>query len=353
MCRMEEESRGQRSGAWRWFALGLAGLVVLALGIALTLAMMPPPAPPLPRPNGYDDLLAAAKAVQKTINPQMDIAKASPAAIRSTLQANREALALARVGLGRESRVPLRYRATEINVAIERAQALRGLARLLTAKASLAEQEGRTDAAVRGGLDLIKLGQSAGRGGLLIESQVGLAIEGGYGLQVLRTLRDHVPTEMIPEVLESLAEADRRAERFEDVAAREWAFARTSQGWRGVIMLLFPQARAMVAQSLGQAEEGFLRVRAKRRLVQLDLAVRLYRERHGAFPDDLRALVPEVLGRIPADPFSDADASPVYRNNGESFELYSVGPDGDDDGMTPYDPRNPEAGGDYSLNSGL
>ena len=60
------------------------------------------------------------------------------------------------------------------------------------------------------------------------------------------------------------------------------------------------------------------------------LALELYRREHGQWPLGLQDLVPKYLAVIPADPYSSA--SLIYRRQDESFLLYSVGPDGRDDG---------------------
>jgi hypothetical protein len=68
------------------------------------------------------------------------------------------------------------------------------------------------------------------------------------------------------------------------------------------------------------------------------LALRAYQAEHGAYPEDLNALVSDgYLTRVPADPFSETgDALLQYRRleNGK-YLLYSVGPDGKDDGGSP------------------
>ena len=67
---------------------------------------------------------------------------------------------------------------------------------------------------------------------------------------------------------------------------------------------------------------------------QLAVALRLYRLKHGAYPDKLASLVPEVLGKLPTDPFSGKDY--LYRRDGKGFVVYSIGDDGiDDGGMEP------------------
>lgn len=71
--------------------------------------------------------------------------------------------------------------------------------------------------------------------------------------------------------------------------------------------------------------------RDARRLV---LAIEIYRGQHGGLPPTLDALTPDVLAEAPRDPWA-ADGRYVYRLDDASplgYVLYSVGPDGIDDG---------------------
>ena len=60
------------------------------------------------------------------------------------------------------------------------------------------------------------------------------------------------------------------------------------------------------------------------------LALVVYRDANGGYPESLDALVPKRLDAAPIDPFSDKPV--VYRREGEGYVLYSVGPDFNDDG---------------------
>jgi 20S proteasome alpha/beta subunit len=66
------------------------------------------------------------------------------------------------------------------------------------------------------------------------------------------------------------------------------------------------------------------------RLLVVDLAVRAYRNDHELPPAELSQLVPEYLQRIPDDPYGSGPL--IYKPQGTDFVLYSVGPNGIDDG---------------------
>ena len=66
-------------------------------------------------------------------------------------------------------------------------------------------------------------------------------------------------------------------------------------------------------------------------LLLTSLALRAYRLEYGAYPPTLAALAPHYLQAVPADPF--ALSAPLrYKHTGGRYLLYSVGPDGKDDG---------------------
>ena len=63
---------------------------------------------------------------------------------------------------------------------------------------------------------------------------------------------------------------------------------------------------------------------------RLGLALAAYKEQTGSYPDDLTALVPDFIDEIPLDPFTGNPF--IYRTEGVSFILYSLGPNLTDDG---------------------
>lgn len=69
-------------------------------------------------------------------------------------------------------------------------------------------------------------------------------------------------------------------------------------------------------------------------LLMVTLALHAYKLDHGRYPASLSLLAPAYLSQIPADPF--AQSGPLrYRTTPGGYVLYSVGPDGVDDGGKP------------------
>ncbi|BDI29807.1 hypothetical protein CCAX7_18580 [Capsulimonas corticalis] len=71
--------------------------------------------------------------------------------------------------------------------------------------------------------------------------------------------------------------------------------------------------------------------RTQNAFLEVELALRAYQLQHHAYPESLAALTPTLIPNVPADPFAPTH-SLNYRKEGASYRLYSVGPDGVDDG---------------------
>jgi len=110
-------------------------------------------------------------------------------------------------------------------------------------------------------------------------------------------------------------------------------------------------ARELMSVRFKQADAD-----AKDEMFLVALALQAWRAEHGRYPDTLEALVPDILKAVPADPFGRGPLQ--YRRDGETYVLYSVGPDGRDDGGRPaafgssqsgwrYDQHTLESVGDF------
>ena len=70
------------------------------------------------------------------------------------------------------------------------------------------------------------------------------------------------------------------------------------------------------------------------------LAVERYRRATNRWPKALTDLVPAYLAKVPIDPF---DGAPLrYRRLGDGLVIYSVGPDGKDNGGNLDKPDDPQ-----------
>ena len=98
--------------------------------------------------------------------------------------------------------------------------------------------------------------------------------------------------------------------------------------WQGILtIMLYPRyARISEKRDEAMAQIGLCRIA---------LMLKNYKQQRGHYPADLPQLRGTVDCELPEDPFTGQPF--VYQLDGAGFELYSVGPDLDDDGGIPWD----------------
>ncbi len=87
----------------------------------------------------------------------------------------------------------------------------------------------------------------------------------------------------------------------------------------------------ILLSTFSRAHWNFARNETQNALLLTALALRAYHLEHGSYPPSLDALAPAYLKQVPADPFALRGAL-RYRSTGAKYTLYSIGPDGRDDG---------------------
>lgn len=76
---------------------------------------------------------------------------------------------------------------------------------------------------------------------------------------------------------------------------------------------------------------------ANDRLLSTALALRAYSLDHGgAYPATLGDLTPHYLRHVAIDPLGNGVSPLIYRRTQKTYLLYSIGPDGKDDGGRPF-----------------
>ena len=104
-----------------------------------------------------------------------------------------------------------------------------------------------------------------------------------------------------------------------------------------------PDEISIFAPSLMLIQNRFLMMEARATtsndMLLLRLALRAYIVEHGVAPAKLSALVPGYLKHIPADVYSDGKPL-FYTPQGGTYKLWSVGPDGVNDGGVPLTRRS-------------
>jgi hypothetical protein len=187
-----------------------------------------PPVAPLPNPNGYDTFLDAGKAVTEGSG---DFDKMNEAQLRDLVGKNAAALALARVGLSNQCRVPIQYSESYISNHLDDLAALKRLSQAFAAEGMLAEMDGRTNDAIHSFLDNVHLGNEVMRGGVLIDGLVGGAIE-AIGTSHLQTLAPHLDANTCRETAAALETLDSSGQSWDDVMQQENAWSHAAfRGW--------------------------------------------------------------------------------------------------------------------------
>ncbi len=327
-----------------WLACALVVLALLAGGGygLLFYRPPPPPAPVLPIPNGYDDLVRGGSMVTA---PEKDLEKMGAEDLRAYLSRNQNALEAVRLGLLRESRVPLTYTEEFAANTAQLTLLVTPMRHLFEAEGMLAEKEERPSEAIRSYLDWFRVGVKGIRGGLLVHRIVGGACQSG-ALRRLQRLEAGLGAVEYRLAIHGLERAASEEEPVEEFLKREEAWWRTLSSWSELAL-----SRVLNGDVLGQFEHSFRISIARQRLLLADLAIRAHRLEKGAPPRTLADLVPQFLSSIPEDPFARRPL--LYRADGSNYRLYSVSPDGRDDGGLLVPEKDLEVKGDYFLETDL
>lgn len=208
---------------------------------------------------------------------------------------------------------------------------IRGVGRALKAQAEADWAAGRRENALRHTFLCLWLGETTQRRSTSVEALVGVALE-SVSTGFLTTIRQDLTLDERKQVTHQLQAVAARRESQELFLARNRTYDARIPSWRD---RLYDAARR-VQKIPGSMDEVWPDVCRRRdatiALLQADLAIRAYRQHHGDWPRTLADLVPDYLPEVPVDPFTHS-SSLRYRAEGDGgFTLYSVGPDGCEDG---------------------
>lgn len=303
-------------------AVAIASVVAVLALLALVL-LRAPRQERLPNPNGYDYFVKAGKAVAGKVS---DFGSLDHDSLRDLVSSNAEPLRLLRLGLTCQCAIPFNEAVT--NMGSMPLMSVRTLAQLLAAQGRLKEIEDRTGEAAAKYTEVIHFGQEASRGGVVITRLVGIACEAIGSFSLVR-LAPKLACPQARPIISDLERIDAHGVSWVEIRERERAFV-----WHELRTVRNPlewirqwwDARTVDAQ----AELTHRMASARLRLLAVELALRCYQSEHGRAPAKLDELVPAYLKHVPLDPFNGQPV--IYRPQGEDWLLYSVGPDGVDDG---------------------
>jgi hypothetical protein len=282
----------------------LAFPFVVLFGFLISQVASPlPPIQLLPNPNGYDDLVKAGKmvAVNATINTTFYGDMGEPQ-LQEVISTNADALALARVGLSNQCRVPVQYSESYVSNHLSNLASLKFLAQALCAEGKLAEMENRPNDAVKSYLDVIHLGNESSRGGPLIDELVGIAIE-SIGTSPLQKLVPQLDAQSCRETAAALETLDSQRQSWNEVMQQEHDWSRRAfPGLRNELQRL--SSRNSLKKAFQIIEQKIKKRQTEIRHLIIDLAARAYELDKGHPLKSLADLVPDYLEAIPQDPFT-------------------------------------------------
>ena len=156
-----------------WFAVILS-LLILAIRLANWGIKHGHSLPALPQPNGYDEILAAASSIKP---PASDLSDLTPDQVRQLADQNRPALERARAAFQMESRVSLKPTRAWDDHHDDNLASLRRLAVAFGVEASVKMRDHQTDEAAACAMDMMRLADRTGRGGIITDGITSLTIE--------------------------------------------------------------------------------------------------------------------------------------------------------------------------------
>lgn len=311
--------------------IAIAGLALVAVIVAYWVFNRPAATvnAPLPNPNGYDDFAAAAQSLVGWGNGEL--LAFPPEEMERVLELNVEVLEVVHRGLRKRSAVPVQNSVSWVNAHMAQIANHKSIAKLLVTQGLVYWRAGRTNEAAVSFALCIKFGHKATHGGLIIDDLVGIACQ-AIGSSRLVEVAPSLSPDVAQQVIAELISLDQTREPAGAIIQRDRQWSRRAYGlwrtmWTGIV----------ANKTLRSVEESFrnkhTRSVAALRLVTTALAIRAYEATNGKRPTSLAELVPQWLPAVPLDPFSQQPLA--YRFSTNAFLLYSLGPDGKDDGGMP------------------
>jgi hypothetical protein len=153
-----------------------------------------------------------------------------------------------------------------------------------------------------------------------------------FGYQRLAMFRGDLSAAKSREIIRLLQQSLRERDDEALLLARDRVMLARTGHWRPRLEQVLQELSGSDArpEHAVPLEELRKRIETLNRLLQTDLAIRLFQSDHGRLPASLAELTSEYLAELPLDPYSGQAL--IYRPSEEEGDLYSVGPDGKDDG---------------------
>ena len=374
------------------FALALGAFIGVSLiaGALLLRANQPaniviPPPAPLPKPNAYDFYVKAGN-MTKPANSVFQLEDPPPQLVAEALRDNAPALRTLRQGFAFPFRYPPQRDMTAWNFALLGKS--RELARHLVIESRAREKRGDHGGAMQSRLDGLRMFGDLPRGGIMIHQLAGSSSEDIVRRDILKiSSRLSAPqSRAAAKRLETIYE--NRVPFVEIVREEKWTSLTTLKkyfagpNWREKMRLDFERAgenkykdkfaqldahalakncieitdiaianarlpyaapqkpmprnldlyNALSAPYFRKWQLTFAGHEATNAMFFVGLALQAFRLENGSYPATLRELAPSYLARVPADPFGRGETLRYKRKTEREYSLYSIGPDGRDNG---------------------
>jgi hypothetical protein len=278
----------------------LAGPFVFFLGLLLFWDAEPlPPIPPLPNPNGYEDLVKAGQMI--TGKPE-NYEQMNQAQLGKLIDSNTEPLELLHAALTNQCRVPLQFTQVDMDNLLNELARFKRLAQLQAAQGRLAEMNNHPGVAARSYLEIVNLGIKSTQGGMMLNQLVGIAIE-KVGTGSLQKIVDRLDVKSCRETAGKLEALDAQRQTWSDVLQHEHDWSRRAfTGLRNELTRVI--SSGTIRKSEEDSEQAFKKHELKTRQLIIDLAARAYELDKGHRPPSVADLVPDYLKAVPQDPIT-------------------------------------------------
>jgi hypothetical protein len=318
--------------------IAFGGALLLLLGVPSAVCFLilinplPIPVATLPNPNGYDDYLKAIQMLPA--NPVVNGWNFDPeiATEQELKQGSDEVvMALDRVRKGSEKQVMKELSYSEDYLVLPDIQGLRTISRGFDAQGRLLLKQNKTSEAAEVFIDGARFGSLLSHGGLMIDDLVGVACS-GMAYKGLHKTVEKVPVDQIPKLIAALQKLESKRDPWKDVLYRDQVWSQQTYGWYGQLMVVMSQ----YIENGWDMTEGYEQARQQElaviRLLQLELARRLWQAQHEGWPESVDELAPDYIAEIPVDPYSINGEPMKSVVENDRLIIYSVGRNRIDEG---------------------
>jgi hypothetical protein len=314
---------------------GALSLMVLCAFYFAMLGRSPFPPTIVKRPNHYAEIMKIAERVKQLNEAELPLETwqtTNPVVAQDLSSLYDELIELANA----DNVLPFDHsmdadRIRHDKTVTDRISTLRTLCDALEAEAKSLGDRGDISSAIQISLANVRLGAMLCQNSVGIDRLIGTALM-LRGDGPLVHFRSAASDEHCQRVIDTLAAVESCVEPVETMLQREIAYCQRMYGWQTRFghliawLVVGPPHTWTPYENMHTAEN---RRRAIQRLLMTEFAIRRHEIASGALPDSLESLAP-YLPELPIDPFTGQ--SFIYRKTGDTFLLYSVGIDTQDDG---------------------